>query len=61
MTKNNNVIEANTKPCKRMYVAQTSPALNQLNNANKKRLTNVKTTTEKDAKTGKDIMKATCQ
>ena len=61
MTKNNNVIEANTKPCNNMYVAQTSPALNQLNNANKKRLTNVKTTTEKDAKTGKDIMKATCQ
>ncbi len=44
-----------------MYVAQTSPALDQLNNANKKRLTNVKTTTEKDVKTGKDIMKATCQ
>lgn len=61
MTNKRNVIETSTKPCKRMYVAQTSPALNQLNNANKKRLINVKTTTEKDAKTGKDIMKSTCQ
>lgn len=61
MTNTQNVIETNTKPCKRMYVAQTSPALDQLNNANKKRITNVKTTIEKDAKTGKDIMTATCQ
>ena len=61
MTNTQNVIETNTKPCNNMYVAQTSPALEQLVNVNKKRAVRTGTKEKKDAETGKKFMSTTYQ
>lgn len=61
MTNQNNVIETSTIPCNKMYVAQTSPALEQLSNVNKKRAVPTGTKTKTDAETGKSYMVKTYQ